>query len=151
MEKHGEQLIELAHEVRAALVELDGNIDENFSGACALAAWLLVERARQRGIELKFVTSFHHAWCELGDGTVVDPTYSQFDEENDVWIGEATAMHKATERYCSDEDAEDVLRYNEAAWEFLAKWPNEQNPLHAQNRPRLEGWLNNVSDKNAHV
>ena len=132
----------LSQEIRKGLVDLyDYNFfDEEFCGACAVASWLLVERARACGIRLRLVVGPEHSWCEFEDGTVVDPTYSQYALETPIWIGCRSKYHT------DDDPSYDVgIKFDDEAHEVLSDWPEEQNPLSAVNAPVLECWLESLS------
>lgn len=135
----------LAHEVREDLVILYDYafFDEVFCGACAIASWLLREKAREHGIELILAAHSEHCWLETPEGTVVDPTFSQFAWElgensgYDVLIGTRTEAHDPDTTWVKN----DWVRRDREAEKFLYRWDPMQSPVSPNNKPILSKYL----------
>ena len=142
-----ELLGKLAEEIRNDLLTLfagdldDDNwrfFDEQFSGACAIVSWLLIERAREHGIELFLMGTRNHCWTETAYGTVVDPTFAQFatpGDDTETYIGEHRQLihefhGEKREPYCG-----------RALKKELRMWPIEQSPFSELNEPILREYL----------
>lgn len=102
--------------------------DEEFSGACAVSSYMLWVAARKSGIPLNLVGCEYHYWCELGS-TVVDVTYSQFDQEIPIYIGPKREAHS------------DGFIVNDMVREDLEPWPKSQNPFSTYHKEKIEKWV----------
>lgn len=116
--------------------------DEEFTGACGVASYMLQLLARRHDIELQLTGTDYHFWCQLpaqrhdsGFGRVVDATFSQFDEEVPVYIGKPLEEpHETFEEIAFGGDAKTLLR----------KYPDVQNPFSKYHAPVIQKWLRSL-------
>jgi len=118
---------------------LDGNyrfFDDDFTGACGVASYMLQLLARRYDVELELTGTDHHFWCHVPSlGRVVDATFSQFDEEVPVYIGKPLEEpHETFEEIAFGGEAKTLLR----------KYPDVQNPFSKYHAPVIQKWLRSL-------
>lgn len=111
--------------------------DEEFAGACGVAAYMLTILARQKKMPIVLAGHESHFFCyDTNTGNIIDPTFEQFDSRNPVWVGKPRRWHNY-----SFKDNEGFAK-GEAAKMILVKFPPPQNPFSSYHRRTLERWMN---------
>lgn len=121
--------------------------DEDFTGACGVASYMLLLLARREGIALDLSGHAYHIWCQTLDENrlVVDPTFGQFNDNNcPVYLGVGNkkahtppgGQYKArTGGYIEGLYAGDKARV------LIKKYPDTQNPFSKYHSPVIQKWL----------
>jgi len=125
--------------------------DEDYTGACGVASYMLLLLARKKGISLDLVGHAHHVWCQMQtDRLVVDPTYGQFNDDSlPVYLGEPKA--KAHEPPCGQLRARKArdgflegIYVGDEAKVLVKKFPDTQNPFSKYHAPVIQKWLGSL-------
>jgi len=105
--------------------------DEQFGGACGVGAYMLTILARRHNQTLVLAGHQAHFWCQTPEGTIVDPTYEQFDPRRPIHVGAPLKWHHGSE-------------VDTRAKEILKRYPETQNPFSRYHRRTLERWMNTL-------
>ena len=125
---------------------------EDFCGACSVASYMLKRAAKTlHKIRLNLVTGGCHTWCETRDGTVIDITYSQFDSEFPIWIGERREEHNYNDNfdeYDCDYVSKAEIVFNSEAEAAISRWIYTQNPFSGYHLDTIQDWLRGLTKRN---
>jgi hypothetical protein len=110
--------------------------DEDFGGACGVASYMLSLAARKDNIPLILTGHARHCFCKTPDGTIVDPTYSQYSPREPIYVGRAKSYHMATDDYPIVEGTR--------VKDLLKRYPKIQNPFSDYHRKPIQRWLNSL-------
>ena len=117
--------------------------DEDFCGACGVAAYMLVLLARRKSVDLDLTGHANHFWCQHGP-YVVDPTYSQYNHRIPVYVGLPTEYHIPRQDEIWSRDGKMCISgvYQGPGAKTLAKkFPTVQNPFGKYHTPVIQKWL----------
>lgn len=122
------------------LFDLEGGgfrfFDDDFTGGCAVASYMLQLLARRHGMELVLAAHTNHVWCRTCTDTVhvVDPTFSQFSEKKPILVSHVPTHHH-------EPPDDDGVLLGEAAKTKIQMYPIVQNPFSRYHAPRIQKWL----------
>lgn len=116
--------------------------DEDFSGACGVAAYMLQQLAKKHNLDLTLAGHEYHFFCQNSQGLIVDPTFSQFNPGYPVYIGPGTKYHEPMK--VSRHSPRRTFKQGIEARELLKEYPDCQNPFSSYHKKTIQAWLNSL-------